>query len=253
MKTKNFLGILTIIASLLAVLIHWREYSSRDQIPLWSVFAWQLVIWMVWVLGFWALKVVSKRTLFKKYGKWMGFFVGLTWIACHFGWFFMVSSNFSPYLDFPESRFGVYRYFFIFWTLIDFGLLWFVIDKLWSRQEPRDEPENPIVLELTRGGKTYFVEPQQIHSLTSENYYTKISTTLGDFMMRKPLKEFHDFLPTEMFRKIHRSTIVNVDFVSELAGNTSQGFELTLKNGSTHKVSRSFSKEVLRFLKERAR
>jgi len=253
MKTKNFFGITIIIATLLAVLIHWREYSSRDQISIWYVIAWQIAIWPIWVLGFWMLKALSNGILSKKHGKWIGFLVGLIWIICHFGWFFIISSNFSPYLDFPESRFGVYRYFFIFWTLIDLGLLWFVIDRLWSKQEPKTEPENPLILELTRGGKTYFCEPDQIHWLASENYYTKLSTTSGVFVMRKPLKEFHGILPAEMFRKIHRSTIVNVDYVSELAGNASQGFELILKDGSAHRVSRSFSKEILHFFKERTR
>ncbi|MEW2920963.1 LytTR family DNA-binding domain-containing protein [Muricauda sp. ANG21] len=251
MKTKNFIGITIIISLLLAVLIHWREYSSRDQVSVWYVIAWQLCIWLTWVLGFWALREVRKRTLLQKYGKWIGFLTGLLWIVCHFGWFFMISSNFSPYLDYPESRFGVYRYFFIFWTLIDFGLLWFVIDKLWTEKESKAEQDNPILLELTRGGKSYFFEPHQIHSLTAENYYTKLSTTSGIFVMRKPLKEFHDILPSPMFQKIHRSTIVNVEYVSELVGNMSQGLELVLKDQTKHKVSRSFSKKIQQFFKER--
>lgn len=234
----------------MGILIYWREYAARDHVSLLHVLLWQLLIWLPWGFGFEGLERIVDKFKGRKHGKPLAFTVGLFWVLVHFGWFFVISSSISPYLEFSESRFGVYRYFFIFWTLIDLGLLWFVVDKLWSIEG--EHGPSPVLLELTRGSKTYFCEPDQVHWLVSENYYTKISTDSGVFVMRRLLKTFLDILPSELFKKIHRSTIVNVAYVTELEGNSSQGFELVLKDGTKHRVSRSFSKEILLFFKGRA-
>ncbi|MEZ4810174.1 MAG: LytTR family DNA-binding domain-containing protein [Allomuricauda sp.] len=250
MKTKNFLTLIVIIALLLGLLIYWREYETRDQVSVLHVLLWQLAIWIPWVIGFKVLGMVVEGANTLKNGKLRVFGFGCFWVVFHYGWFFWLSSHYSPYLDLPGSRFGVYSYFFIFWTLIDIGLLLFVIDKL----RGREGQSSPIQLrfELTRGAKKYFCEPSEIYWLVAENYYTKLSTASGIFVMRKPLKSFHDVLPPEMFQKIHRSTIINVDYVSGLSGNTSQGLEVVLKDGTRRKVSRSFAKEILHFFKDRS-
>ena len=250
MKTKNFLTLIVIIALLLGLLIYLREYETRDQVSFLHVLLWQLAIWIPWVIGFKVLGMVVEGASNLKNGKLFVFGFGFFWVVFHYGWFFWLSSTHSPYLDLPGSRFGVYSYFFIFWTLIDISLLLFVVDKLKEREHQKTQP--PLRFELTRGGKKYFCEPSEIYWLVAENYYTKLSTTSGIFLMRKPLKSFHDVLPDEMFQKIHRSTIINVEYVSGLSGNISQGLEVVLKDGTHRKVSRSFAKEIQHFFKDRS-
>ncbi len=233
----------------LGLLIYWREYSTRDQVSLFYVLLWQIGIWIPWFFGFKLIKQVVGKTSKTKFGIPLLAGVCIIWVGLHYGWFFFISSNFSPYLGLPGSRFGVYRYFFIFWTLIDIGLLWFIIDKLKSRKGEELPP--PLLLELTRGNNKYFCEPSQIHWLAAENYYTKLSTTEGVFVMRKPLKSFHNLLPQDMFRRIHRSTIVNVNYVSELERGNSQNLKVVMKDGTRRKVSRNFVKEITLFFKDR--
>ncbi len=249
MKTKNFFVLSVLIAVVLGLLIYWREYETREQVSVIHVLLWQLAIWIPWVIGFKVLEMVTQRVHALKYGKLRVIGFGLFWVCLHYGWFFWLSSHYSPYLDLPGSKFGVYSYFFIFWTLIDIALLLFLMDKLKARESRDSRPS--LRFELTRGGKKYFCEPSEIYWLVAENYYTKLSTTSGIFVMRKPLKSFHDVLPPKMFQKIHRSTIINVDYVSGLSGNLSQGLEVVLKDGTSRKVSRSCSKELLDFFKER--
>ena len=230
-------------------LIHWREYETREQVSLVYVMLWQLVIWAPWVLGFKLLERVMKVTKSSAHGNLAVLCIGLFWVGIHYGWFVGISTYFSPYRDLPGSRFGVFRYFFIFWTLIDLGLLWFGIDKLRSGQLGMEK--SPKLFELTRGGKKYFCEPNQIHWLAAENYYTKLCTTQGTFLMRKPLKSFYDVLPSTKFKKIHRSTIINVDYVAELSRNNAQGLDMVLRDGTRKRVSRTFTKEILDFFKDR--
>lgn len=249
MKTRNFVVLTISIAVVLGLLIYWREYSTRDQVALYYVVLWQIGIWFPWVLGFKILEQIIGKISKTKFGILLLIGTCITWVGLHFGWFFFISSNFSPYLGLPGSRFGVYRYFFIFWTLIDIGLIWFIIDKLKSVKDEELPP--PLLFELTRGNNKYFCEPSQIHWLAAENYYTKLSTTEGVFVMRKPLKSFHDLLPQDMFRRIHRSTIINVNYVSELERGNGQNLEVIMKDGTRRKVSRNFVKEITLFFKDR--
>ncbi|WP_299537304.1 LytTR family DNA-binding domain-containing protein [Ulvibacterium sp.] len=249
MKTRNFAVVTISIAVVLGLLIYWREYSARSQVALFQVLLWQIGIWGPWVLGFELIKQFIGKTAKTKFG--ILFLAGtcIIWIGLHFGWFFFISSNFSPYLGLPGSRFGVYRYFFIFWTLIDIGLLWFIIDKLKSTKDEEVSP--PLLLELTRGNNKYFCEPSQIQWLAAENYYTKLCTTEGVFVMRKPLKSFHDLLPQDMFKRIHRSTIINVNYVSELERGNGQSLKVVMRDGTRRRVSRNFVKETTLFFKDR--
>lgn len=248
MKIRNFATLIVAIALLLGVLIYWREYSVRDQVALHQVVLWQLGIWIPWLMGLVVFKKITKVTS-KKLVLPLLIGAGFVLICLHFGWFFNFSSAFSPYVDLEGSKFGVYRYFFIFWTLIDIGLVWFIIDKLNAAMDVRTVP--PLRFELTRGGNKYFCEPSQIHLLAAENYYTKLFTSEGVFVMRKPLKSFLDVLPGDMFRKIHRSTIINVDYVSELSRGTGSTLEVIMKDGTRRRVSKNYIKEVTHFFKDR--
>ncbi|MEM9647012.1 MAG: LytTR family DNA-binding domain-containing protein [Bacteroidota bacterium] len=249
MKIKNFTGLIVAIATALGVLIYWREYATRDQVEVYEVVLWQVGIWMPWLFGFMALQGLEKWSRTKKSGLFLLTGTGLVLIVLHFGWFFWLSSNTSPYLHLEGSKFGVYRYFFIFWTLIDMGLVWFIIDKL--RTSGAEKMEPPVLLELTRGGNTVFCEPSQIHLLAAENYYTKLFTSEGIFVMRKPLKSFLEVLPERMFQKIHRSTIINLNQVSELARGNGSTLEVVMKDGTRKRVSKNYIKEVKRFFKDR--
>jgi len=235
------------IALILASLTFWREYELRDQVALYKVILWQLVVWTPWILGFMILGRVLKTTQASKYRSLLMFALCAGLIALHFGWFFLISANFSPYFGQYGCRFGVFRYFFVFWTFIDIVLVWFVVDKYGaSNTEP---VHAPLRLELTRGNTTYFCEPAQIHYLASENYYTKLITTEGVFVMRKPLKYFQEVLPKSIFKKIHRSTIINVNHVSELSRGQDYKLEVIMKDGARRRVSRNLVKEITNFFK----
>jgi hypothetical protein len=226
MKTRNFVALTISIALVMGLLIYLREYETRDQVTLYRVFLWQLGIWLPWIIGFKVLERIIKKINKTKFGIFLLLSSSIIWAGLHLGWFFFLSSTYSPYLGLPGSRFGVYRYFFIFWTLIDVGLIWFVIDKL-------------------KGVES------QIQLLVAENYYTKLYTTEGVFVMRKPLKSFQDVLPPDMFKRIHRSTIINVNYVSELAKDDYKSLEVIMKDGTRRKVSRNFVKEINLFFRNR--
>ncbi|AWX45749.1 hypothetical protein HME9304_02778 [Flagellimonas maritima] len=249
MKILRALALFTFVGILFGLLIYWREYADNAGISLVHVLLWQIVIWIPWAFSFKVFEKVVERADKLKLGMALLFLSGLLWVAAHFAWFFLISSSFSPYLGQRGSGFGVFPYFFIFWTLIDIGLVWFVVDRIKRNADPNAQP--PLLLELTRGNSKYICEPSQISLLTSENYYTKLFTTEGVFVMRKPLKHFQDILPTDVFKRIHRSTIINVNYVSELASGRNHRLEIIMKDGTRRSVSRNFTKDIILFFKDR--
>ncbi len=146
MKIRNFLFLIISISLILGLLIYWREATVRKQINLFYVLIWQLGIWIPWFPGFKILGRIIEKSKNFEFGILVTICFCILWVGLHFAWFFYLSSTFSPYLDLPGSRFGVYRYFFIFWTLIDFALIWFIIDKLKAAPKKEQLPQ-PLWLE----------------------------------------------------------------------------------------------------------
>jgi hypothetical protein len=81
----------------------------------------------------------------------------------------------------------------------------------------------------------YYLEAQQ-------NYVAVIYEKFGipeEKLIRNTLKSITEILPGDSFFQSHRSFVVNLDKVSAVSGN-SQGLVLSLPNGKTVPVSRSY-------------
>lgn len=248
MKASKFLTLTVFIGICLGLLIYWRERDVRALVSPVNVLLWQMAIWAPWTLGFIILNKISRITAKPRHRILLLAVSSLGWICLHFAWFFLFSSYFSPYLHLPGTRFGVFRYFFVFWTVMDMGLLLFVLDKL----KPGKIEKPSLLFELTRGGNKFYCEPSQIYLLASENYYTRLFTSEGIFVMRKSLKSYEELLPADTFLRIHRSAIVNVNQVAELARGNNHGLEVVMKDGTRRKVSRNLAGEINTYFRNRA-
>lgn len=244
----KFLFFLILFALSMALTIYWREGDVRDQISFLQVVCWQIGIWILWWPGYLVFEKVI-ITSGRPGGVALG--LGFLWVGMHYGWFFFLSSQFSPYLGFPATRYGVYPYFFIFWTLVDMVLIWYLLNFL-KRQKQKIIESRPVIFELSRGDRTFYCHPEQIYWLSAEDYYTRFHTEQGAFLIRKSLTEILRELPQDDFKRIHRSTVIHIKYVSGLGKTKNGGLEVILKDGSTRKVSRSHLKEIKTLLKGRS-
>ncbi len=251
----KFLLFINSFAVLFAILVYWRQCSVREQITFYHVLIWQVAIWLSWIFAFPLFEKVIEHFNSYKYRNIIIYFLSVCWISLHFAWFDFISSNYSPYLGQPLTNHGVYGYFFIFWTIIDIGLVWFVLEKInksrkVSKNIVQKDLSEPAVFELTRGDKTYFCEPEQINWLAAENYYTKFHTVHGEFLIRKSLKNCYQSLSLDAFKRIHRSTIVNVGFISAFSRGKNSSMEVVLKDGTRRSVSRNHIKDIKLYFQE---
>jgi two-component system LytT family response regulator len=96
------------------------------------------------------------------------------------------------------------------------------------------KPHGKISLSFI-GGKAIF-DPEEVIYIQGVNNLTKVFlTNQRRFMISKTLKYFADLLDDRFFR-IHKSYLVNLDFVSEISYDETA--QVTLRNGVTLPVSR---------------
>ena len=69
---------------------------------------------------------------------------------------------------------------------------------------------------LRVGDRIDLVDPDDILFFQSDNKYTKVRTSSKEYVIDTTLQELEQKLNPEKFIRIHRSTIVNMDWVAEL-------------------------------------
>ncbi len=242
---------------IMASAIYWRANDAIEAFGLpvvsfLNVILWQLSIWLPWVIiiiGLFQLPRALKLNLrapLKLYS--VTFIATSIAIFLHFGWFVIMSELLSPYKDSPDTRFGVFRYFFIFWLLMDVVisiscLLYIVFQqKIHDISNPEPELEQdrhkPQYLSIPVGSTKQLLAIEDIKWIEADDYYAKLHTEEKTHLLRRSLQKLMDELPTSKFVRIHRSTIINLDFLAKLARKESKPIVI-LKDGTERSISPS--------------
>lgn len=104
------------------------------------------------------------------------------------------------------------------------------------------EPAGKIAIHHATG--ILFIEIDDILFLEGDGGYTVVHLTNGKkIIATRILSGFEDLLPESLFFRIHKSTIVNLKYVTEFS--RSEGFSLVLKNGVQLAVGRRRVQAVL--------
>ncbi len=88
------------------------------------------------------------------------------------------------------------------------------------------------------GGVT-FVNIAEIDWIEASDYYARLHIGGKTHLIRRSMADLEKDLHAYAFRRVHRSTIVNIERVRALALNDSGEFDVRLHDGSEHRVSRS--------------
>lgn len=103
---------------------------------------------------------------------------------------------------------------------------------------------------LSDSKKSNFIKISSILFLTAAKDYTKIFTTDNkSFVVRKPMKVWENKLPKEQFLRIHRSTIINSEYIVKVEKWTNYSHKLYLKDVTepfiiSQRYSRKFKKQI---------
>lgn len=84
----------------------------------------------------------------------------------------------------------------------------------------------------------------------SDNYTNLFLNTGKKIVASKTLKEFEAILPNNVFFRIHRSSLINIDFIKEYSN--AEGGTIIMSDGTSIQVSKARSQEFSEFIKTRA-
>jgi len=103
-----------------------------------------------------------------------------------------------------------------------------------------DESGQKEILEriaIKNGQKIEVIPVSDIIYLQAEGDYVMIHSGKGKFLKEQTMKSFESLLPTDKFVRVHRSSIVNVDFIAQIELYNKQSQLLKLKNGAQVRIS----------------
>lgn len=109
-------------------------------------------------------------------------------------------------------------------------------------EDDKDKATEDSYLEritVKNGQKVEIIPIEKITFLEAEGDYVKIHTTEGRFLKEQTMKSFENALSPQQFVRIHRSYIVNVNYIAQIELYEKQNQLVKLKNGVQLKISRS--------------
>ncbi len=104
---------------------------------------------------------------------------------------------------------------------------------------------------IKNGAKIYFVDTNNIIWIEAADDYLFIHTENKKHILRKRLKDFLTELPEDTFLQIHRSAIINKNFVREIMRTGTNREYLILTTNEKLKISKTHRKDLFASLKNK--
>lgn len=99
-------------------------------------------------------------------------------------------------------------------------------------------------LRVPSSGRTTIVEAAELDWIGAEDYYARLHTAAGSYLLRESLRSLEERLDPAEFCRVHRSAIVRLDRVRELRPTFRGDAVAVLKDGTRVQVSRSRRAEL---------
>lgn len=99
---------------------------------------------------------------------------------------------------------------------------------------------------ITVGTKLVFIKVNSIIAIESDGDYTRIITAEGNNgLVSKSMKEWENRLPKNYFCRIHRTSIINLEFIEKIDKWFNYSYKVNLKGVSEpYIISRRYAKQI---------
>ncbi|MCM8570616.1 LytTR family DNA-binding domain-containing protein [Gramella jeungdoensis] len=98
---------------------------------------------------------------------------------------------------------------------------------------------------VKQGNKTALVDPKDILYILASGYYAELYVKSKKHVLRESLNNLEEILDENVFVRIHRSTIVNLNFVEEIVHSDYSEIDAKMTDGKLLHVSKSHKKEFM--------
>lgn len=102
------------------------------------------------------------------------------------------------------------------------------------------ESSKPERIAIRDGNKISFVKVEDIIWIEADNQYIKLHTATRSHLLRESLTGMESQLDGRNFVRVHRSGIVNINFIDNLESHFNGEYIITMSNGSAVKLSKTY-------------
>lgn len=107
---------------------------------------------------------------------------------------------------------------------------------------PRASYDSHIFVQKSE--KLFNLPVEEIIYLEASGDYTVISTKNDQFVSSSGIGKLEEIMNPDTFIRVHRSTIVNVNFLKEIERHFNGGMVVKMQNGKSFPVSRTYAKLI---------
>ena len=114
--------------------------------------------------------------------------------------------------------------------------------------EMRDRPKYLDRIVMKNDGRVFFIKIADIDWIGAEGNYVRLHTGKESYLYRENLGNLLSQLDPAKFRRIHRSSVINIDRIQELRSGAYGDYNITLIGGTELTLSRSYREELRELL-----
>jgi two-component system LytT family response regulator len=100
---------------------------------------------------------------------------------------------------------------------------------------------------IKNGGRVFFLRAEEIIWIESEGNYVLLHTAQKKYLFREAIGKLEEKLSPQIFSRISRFTIVNLNYIRELHTEFRGGYNVILKNGVELKLSSHYRENLNKY------
>src|SRR5882762_5097117 len=105
-------------------------------------------------------------------------------------------------------------------------------------------------LVIKSGARMLFLQPEKIEWVEAEKDYVRLHVGKETHLVRETMNSFEKKLESRHFVRVHRSTIVNLDFVKEMKPLASGEYDIMMRDGTPLRLSRGYRSRIIELLRD---
>lgn len=117
------------------------------------------------------------------------------------------------------------------------------IDKLLNNIKKKDDSYSTHLF-VQKSEKLLNIPTGDIMHLEASGDYTVLTTAKDQYLSSSGIGKLEEKLDPEKFIRIHRSTIINLNYLKEIEKHFNGGLIVKMENGKTFPVSRTYAKLI---------
>ena len=157
----------------------------------------------------------------------------------------------QPFIIFRNFKFGLLEYFLII-SIIYFLII--LLLQLFSSKDiiseaPASYTQNLI---LTKSSSNHIIPVSTIISIHANTPYVQVITVDKKYLDQTSLKELKQQLDPNIFIRVHKSAIINLQRVKSYTSRMNGDYDITMDNGIQVRMSRNYTQDFKKLAKQDA-